>query len=263
MIKKINRKLVILLCLVLVSCHTSKKVVYIQDVVDGTTKKVVPYQGIVIQPKDMLSIVVSSSKPETAAIYNLPLVTHYAGNAQMVSGYQQGLLGYLVDTEGNINFPILGKMKVSGLTRIQLSETIKKKLIEEDQLKEPIVTVAFLNFRISILGQVAKPGTFNIGNDQITLQEALGLAGDLTIYGSRDNITVQREEGDKIVFHQVDLRSSAFINSPVFYLQQNDVVIVQPNKTMAARSRINENNRVSTWISIASLLTTITVLIVK
>ena len=256
-----NRKLLILLCFVFVSCNTSKKVAYMQDVVNGTTKKIVPYQGIVIQPKDLLSIVVSSRNPELSTNFNLPLMTYQAGNAAMISSYQQKMLGYLVDMDGNIDFPVLGKIKVAGLTRVQLSETIKQRLIQEDQLKYPIITTEFLNFRISVLGEVRSPGTFYINNDYITLQEALGLAGDLTIYGRRDNVTVQRKVDDKITFYQVDLRSDAFINSPVFYLQQNDIVIVSPNKTLAARSRINENKTLGVWVSLASFLTTLAVLI--
>jgi polysaccharide export outer membrane protein len=258
-----NRKLVILLCFVLVSCNTSKKVVYIQDVENGMTKKIIPYQGVVIKPKDIISIVVSSKNPGAAAVYNLPLVTYQAATAEMAYGYQQKMLGYLVDMEGYIVFPVLGKLKVSGFSLLQLSETIRQKLIQEDQLKEPVVTVEFMNFRISVLGAVSSPGTFYISNDQITLTEALGRAGDLTIYGKRDNITGQRNEGDEIVYYQVDLRSTDFVHSPVFYLQQNDVVIVSPNKTIAARSRINENKSLSVWVSVASFLTTVAVLLTR
>jgi len=258
-----NRKLIIFLCSVLVSCNTSKNVVYIQDVVNGATKQIVPYTGIAIQPKDLLSIVVSSRNPILATNYNMPLITYQAGTAEMISSFQQKMLGYLVDMDGNIDFPVLGKIKVAGLTRIQLSETIKQKLIQEDQLKDPIVTIDFLNFRISVLGEVRSPGTFYINNDRITLQEALGMAGDLTIYGKRDNVIVQREIDDKITFYQVNLGSKAFIDSPAFFLRQNDVVIVSPNKTMAARSRINENKMLSVWVSLASFITTLAVLLIK
>ena len=255
--------IITLLCFVLVSCNTSKKVAYVQDVANGATKNVTPYQGVVIKPKDVVSIVVSGKNPESVVVYNLPLVTYQVANAEMAYGYQQKMLGYLVDMDGTVILPVLGKMQVAGLTLLQLSETIRQKLIEEDQLKEPVVTAEFMNFRISVLGEVSRPGTFYISNDQITLQEALGRAGDLTIYGKRDNVTVQRVEGGKVVYYQVDLRSADFVHSPVFYLQQNDVVIVSPNNTMAARSRINENKSLSVWVSVASLLTTITVLLVN
>jgi len=260
---KMNRIIIILLCAVLVSCNTSKNVVYIQDVSNGHTKRVTPYQGVTIKPKDIILIVVSSKNPEAAVVYNLPLITYQAANAEMVYGYQQKMLGYLVDMEGNIIFPVLGKLNVSGLTLLQLSETIRQRLIQDDQLKDPVVTSEFMNFRVSVLGAVSSPGTLFISNDQITLTEALGRAGDLNIYGRRDNVTVQRNEGDRIVYYQVDLRSADFVHSPVFYLQQNDVVIVSPNKTLAARSAINENKSLSVWVSIASVLTTVIVLLTK
>ncbi len=259
-----NCKFIILLCLVLVSCHSEKKVVYMQDVANGATEKVGINAGIVVQPKDMLAIVVSSQNPELAMAFNLPLLTFQAGSTQSASSYSQRLLGYLVDLEGNIDFPILGKLKVAGLTRDQLSEMIKQKLIRENLIKDPIVTTEFVNFKISVLGEVRNPGMFVIENDRITILEALGRAGDLTIYGKRNDILVHREKDGIVSSYRVDLRSEeALLRSPVYYLQQNDVVYVEPNKTRAGQSRINENRSMGMWISLASLLTSMAVLFFK
>ncbi len=257
-------KLVILLfCCALISCHTSKKVTYLQDVADGASEKIVPNEGIVIQPRDLLSIVVSSKNPELVAPLNLPLVSYYAGSSAFSAGESQKLLGYMVDQDGNIDFPILGKLKVAGLTRLQISDMIKLRVIKEDLLKDPIVTTEFLNFRVSILGEVVSPGTYQVGNDKVTIFEALSMAGDLTIFGKRDDIVVVREKNSIRTFYRVDLRSQKIFSSPVYYLQQNDIVYVVPNKTKSAQSRINENKSVGLWVSVASLLMSMTVLFLK
>jgi polysaccharide export outer membrane protein len=255
-----NYKLIILLSLVLVSCHTEKKIVYMQDATDGAIEKIGVHAGIVVQPKDVLSIVVSSKNPELAISFNLPLQTYQAGSTDLSSMYTQRILGYLVDMEGNVNFPVLGKLKVAGLTRDQLSELVRQRLIKEGLIKDPIIVTEFMNFKISVLGEVNDPGAFTVDGDRITILEALGKAGDLTIYGKRDNVLVRREKDGIVNFHRVDLRSEALLRSPVYYLQQNDVVYVEPNKTRVGQSRINENRSMSMWISLASLLTSMAVL---
>jgi polysaccharide export outer membrane protein len=234
-----------------------------QDAADGATEKIGLHAGIVVQPKDVLSIVVSSKNPELAMSFNLPLQTYQAGSTDLTSMYTQRILGYLVDVEGNINYPVLGKLKVAGLTRDQLSEMIKQKLIQEGLIKDPILVTEFMNFKISVLGEVNGPGAFTVEGDRITILEALGKAGDLTIYGKRDNVLVRREKDGIVNFHRVDLRSEALLHSPVYYLQQNDVVYVEPNKTRAGQSRINENRSMGMWISLASLLTSMAVLFLK
>jgi polysaccharide export outer membrane protein len=254
-------KLIVLSCCILVSCNSSKKIAYLQDANDATTQQIEDNQGIVIQPQDVLSIVVSSKNPELAMTFNLPLHSYQAGSVTSASSYTQRLLGYLVDMEGNIDFPVFGKIQVAGLTRFQLSETIKQRLIRENMIKDPIVITNFMNFRISVLGEVKTPGIFNIEeNDKITIFEALSKAGDLTIYGKRDVVLVRREVGDTVIFHRVDLRSKNVLHSPVYYLQQNDVVYVEPNKAMAGRAKINENRSMNLWISMASLIVSLAVL---
>ncbi|MDR3246371.1 MAG: polysaccharide biosynthesis/export family protein [Prevotellaceae bacterium] len=263
--KSLNFFNLLLLCLLLFSCNTSKKIVYLQDSVDGVPEKTEPNLGIVIQPKDMLSIVVSSKTPELAAQFNLPLASYQAGSEITSSGSNSRLLGYVVDNEGNIDFPTLGKLKVAGFTRWQLSGMIKQKLIDDGQLKDPIITIEFMNFRVSVIGEVGSPGTYNVTGDRVTLFEALSLAGDLTIHGKRDNVSVIREKNNERTAYKVDLRTKNLFNSPVYYLQQNDIVYVEPNKVRAGQSTINENNfkSVSLWMSMASFLITLTLLFVK
>ncbi|MDR2886862.1 MAG: polysaccharide biosynthesis/export family protein [Bacteroidales bacterium] len=244
------------------SCNTAKKVIYMQDAPDGMTKETGAYAGIVVQPKDILSIVVSSRNPELAMGFNLPLQQYQAGSSEATFSYQQRLIGYQVDMEGNIDYPVFGKLKVAGLTREQLSSMLKQRFIQEGQILDAIVTTEFMNFKISVLGEVRNPGTFNIDDDRITLLEALGRAGDLTIYGRRDNVLVRRETGGHTAFHRVDLRTEALMTSPVYYLQQNDVVYVEPNETSSARSRINENRSVNVWISLTSVMISLASMII-
>lgn len=250
---------------IITSCNTSKEIVYLQDIQTGTKEKVDSSHGIVIQPKDMLSIIVSSKDPQLASMFNLPVVSYQAGSEIVSGGQQQRLLGYVVDEKGFINFPILGRIEAAGYTRWQLQEKIKKEIISRDLLKDLVVTVEFMNFKISILGEVTNPGSYKIEGDKVTILEALSMAKDLTIFGRRDQVYVIREENNTRTTYQVDLRSTDLFKSPVYYLKQNDIVYVQPNKVKAGQSTINENNikSVGLWISIASLLSSVGVLIVN
>ena len=202
---------------------------------------------------------VNSKNPELALPFNMPMISYQIGSQ---SSPQQRVLGYLVDTNGEIDFPILGKMHVAGLTRLQLTELIKQRLTEEDLIKDPVVTVQFLNYKVSVMGEVNRPGSFNISGDRITLLEALSMAGDLTIYGRRDRVAVIREnDGQRTILYH-DLRSSDVFNSPCYYLQQNDIVYVEPNNSKAGQSEINQNKSVGVWLSAGSILVSIVSLIV-
>lgn len=236
-----------------------------QDVRVDTPVEVSVNQGIRIQPQDMLSIVVSSKTPELAMIFNLPVVSYQAGSEVVSGAGSQRLLGYVVDNNGEIDFPVLGKIKVAGLTRWEVQEYIKKTIIDAGLMKDLVVTVEFMNFKISIMGEVNSPGTYTINGDKVTLLEALSMARDLTIYGKRDGVYVVREENGVRTTYNVDLRSVSLFDSPVYYLRQNDVVYVEPNKVRAGQSTINENSlkSVSLWISIGSFLTSLAVLIFK
>lgn len=250
-----------LICMVvlLAACSAPKEVLYLQDISLIKEEAIDKSYEVIIHKDDLLAIIVNSKDPELALPFNMPLVSYQIGG-QNVS--QQQLVGYLVNQDGNIDFPILGEIHVEGLTRMQVTELIKKRLIEEELIKDPIVTVQFLNFKVSVIGEVGRPGTFDISGDRITLLEALSMAGDLTIYGRRDRVAVIREKDGKrsILYH--DLRSSDIFQSPCYYLQQNDIVYVEPNNAKTGQSRINSNNSVGVWLSGVSVLASITSLLV-
>ena len=160
---------------------------------------------------------------------------------------------------------MLGKVHVAGLSRWQLQEKIKGELRSRDLLKDMVVTVQFVNFKISILGEVKNPGSYTIEGDKVNILEAISMAGDLTIYGVRDQVYVVREEAGERIVYNLDLRSTDIFSSPAYYLKQNDVIYVRPNVTKAGQSNLNENSlkSVGLWISIASMLTSVATLIVS
>lgn len=258
-----NRKLSIQLVslffvLLLTACTSSKKILYLQDVQPLKQQDIENQYEVKIHNDDLLAILVNSKNPELALPFNMPLISYQLGYQ---NNYTQRILGYLVDSDGNIDFPILGKIHVAGMTRKELTEYLKQRLMDEDYIKDPIVTVQFLNFKISVMGEVNRPGSFDISSDRITLLEALSKAGDLTIYGRRDRVAVIREvDGVRTILYH-DLRSSDIFQSPCYYLQQNDIVYVEPNKAKTGQSRINQNNSVSVWTSVISVLTSIVTLI--
>ena len=256
--------LMAMLALALASCNTSKKIVYFQDIQVNRPEAITEARDITVQPKDQISILVSSKDPQLAALFNLPRVQYRVGdnNMQNTNG---DVSGYTLDTEGYIDFPVLGRLYVAGMTKSEIASFIKKRLMDENLINDPVVTVEFMNLYYSILGEVNSPGKYMITKDQITLLEALSMAGDLTIYGKRDAVFVVREEDGQRVTHWVDLRTQDLFHSPVYYLKQNDVIYVQPNKVRAGQSTINENSvkSVSLWISIASFLSSLGVLLFK
>ena len=171
-----------------------------------------------------------------------------------------------MDSKGDIDFPVLGKLHVQDMTREEVAVYIKKELQSHDLIKDPVVTVEFMNLSVNVMGEVNRPGRYNIDKDHLTILDALSQAGDLTIYGKREKVLVLRNENGKQRVYGINLCSADHLySSPVYYLQQNDVVYVEPNDTKARQSTVNGNNVRSTsfWISLASLLTTISVLIFK
>lgn len=246
------------------ACNTSKKILYLQDVSVNQTDTITNNNAIIrIQPNDMISIVVSSKDAELAVLFNLTRIAYSSGVTELGSANNNQISGYVVDDDGNIDFPVLGSIHVKGLTRRELSVLIKEKLINDNLLKDPVVSVDFLNLSVSVLGEVKSPGKFLLNKDQVSLMEVLSMAGDLTIFGKRDNVLVIREKDGKRTIYSVDLKSADVFSSPAYYLQQNDVVYVQPNNVRAGQSTINENNvkSVSLWVSVASFLTSVTILI--
>ena len=244
--------------------ETYKKINYLQDVTDNTAMAMKENQGIIIQPQDQLSIIVSSRDPRMATAFNLSVSTFYTGSELAANGASQRITGYVVSNEGDINFPSLGMLHVAGLNRWELQDLIKDRLEETGLLKDAVVTVEFLNFKISVLGEVASPGTYNVTGDKITILQALALARDLTIYGQRENVQVIREQNGKRQIYVIDLTNTSIFDSPAYYLQQNDVVYVTPSKVRAGQGEINENyfKSGSFWISLASIsMTTINFII--
>lgn len=250
------------------SCTSVKNISYFQDLEPGVAEQMGAPLEIRIRPNDKISIVVNSKDAELSNLFNLPIVSHRIGRSSESSlNYSsQQVSGYTVDMQGDIDFPVVGKVHVAGLTRAEIAAHIKHTLIAEDLVKDPVVTVEFMNLSFSVLGEVNSPGRFYIDRDGMTLLEAIGMAGDLTIYGKREDVYVLRDEQGVQVSYRVDLTSARQLYaSPVFYLQQNDVVYIEPNTVRARHSTVNGNNVRSTsfWLSLASLLTTITVLLVK
>ena len=252
---------------VLSSCGSSKQVVYFQDLKPGETEIKLPeVKAITIRPEDKISIIVNSRDPQLTDLFNLPYVTRQLGQSSNTysTGTSQGVSVYTVDANGEIDFPVLGKVYVAGMKREEIAEYIKSELIKENLVKDPVVTVEFANLCISVLGEVNNPGRFNIDRDRLTVLDALSMAGDLTIYGNRYKVMVLRQEGDVQRVYGLDLTSGEHVySSPAYYLQQNDVVYVEPNAVKARQSTVNGNNvrTTSFWISLASLLTSEAILI--
>lgn len=252
------------LAMILSSCGSVKDIAYFQNRVVNHPEQIDKHAGIVIQPKDMLSIVVSSRNPELVAMFNLPVISYQAGSEVVTSSYQQRLMGYVVDNDGMIDFPVLGPIKVSGFTRWELSELIKNKLINDGLLTDAVVTVEFMNFKVSVIGEVNAPGTYTIQGDKVTILQAISLARDLTIFGLRENVAVIRERDGERVIYEVNLCDVSMFNSPAYYLQQNDVVYVQPSEIKARQSTTDDKSlrMTSIFVSGGSLLVSLASLII-
>jgi len=253
--------LAILSLFLITSCVSRKEIVYFQGL-EKAEAKIDQQKGnsLRIKHNDLLTISVSAAEQEAAMPFNLPVIGVPQGGSELgglsVNGRQQ-LQTYLVDSEGNIEFPVLGTMHVAGLNRQQLSRKLKEEITE--YVQDPIVNVRLVNFQVSVLGEVTRPGTFDVRDEYLSLPKALGFAGDLTIYGRRDNVLVMREEGGKKIHEYLDLTDPNVINSPFYYLQQNDVVYVEPNGAQMQSASYNRNAGV--YISIASVLISLAVLI--
>lgn len=249
------------------SCAMQKQVSYFQDIMEQEQSELDNFKPVTLtmKPGDRLSILVNTQDPRLTSLFNLAIVSQQVG---LDTGYDQarGLSGYTVDTKGNINFPVLGEIHVEGMTREAISELIKEKLQSGELVKDPVVTVEYLNLNISVMGEVNKPGKYDIKRDQFTVLDALSMAGDLTIYGERKNVLVLRNDGEKQQIYKLDLTSAnGLYSSPAYYLRQNDVVYVKPNASKIRQSTVAGNtiSNPSFWLSVASVMSTIAVLIFK
>lgn len=256
---------ILLIVCLMFGCASPKKVIYFQDIATSSEENIEQDYALRFQPDDRIGITVNSKDMELAFPFNLPVITTQLSSSadptQMSGGYR--LQGYVVDADGTIDFPMLGKLSVIGLSRMELKEMIENRLKEENYLTDPIITISYQNFKVAVMGEVLRPGTFQITTDRVTLLDVLSLSGDLTIYGKRDRVLVIRErDGVRNVFVN-DLRSKTLFSSPAYYIQQNDIVYVEPNKAKIGQSEINQNNTVSTWISMLSFITSLAVMIIK
>lgn len=262
----IKKFLITISCCALLTGCKAPQISYFQDIQPGTEAIVSTPQSIRIQPGDKLSILVSSKNPELAYLYNLPIVGHYQASVSNASPSFSQIASYAVDEDGNINFPILGKMHIANMTRSEVAQYVRNQLVNTNQVKDATVTVDFLDLYFSVMGEVKSPGQFVIDKDQITLIDALSRAGDLTIFGRRDNVLVTRQENDKRITYRIDLTNAKQLYaSPAFYLRQNDIIYVQPNSKRARESTAvgNTFTQPTFWVSVASLLLSVAILIKK
>ncbi|HEY0054003.1 MAG TPA: polysaccharide biosynthesis/export family protein [Pedobacter sp.] len=231
------RKLVLASFIVVLhtSCVSTEKAVYFNGQGDATLPSNITVPQTVITSNDLLSINVSSLSPTASAVFNAPNIT-YSNTTTNITGGPVQASGYLVDAEGNIQFPILGTIKAAGLTENALRSQIIKGILDKKLLVDPIVTVRHLNFKVTVLGEVGNPTVINVPSEKITLLEALGLAGDVTIYGKKENVLLIREENGQKIIKRLNLNTSEIFNSPYYYLRSNDIVYVEPNKAKVAGS---------------------------
>ena len=247
----------VLLTLLLAGCST-KDIAYIHDAPRDSSEVLTGQFTKGIQPNDQLHIYVESATPESAVQFNQETNRTADMGTAKVAGSSSNL-GYLVNQDGDIVFPILGRLHVAGMTHRELATMLEQRLISEGYITDPVVTVRLLNFKVSILGDVSQPTQLHIDGERVTIFEALSMAGDLTIYGQRKNVTVVREENGVRTIGTLDLSSKEVFNSPYYYLHQNDMVYVEPNKKKKrdANRDLTMLSVISTVTSIASLMMTI------
>ena len=235
----------------LISCASKKDVVYFQNAGDYETIVSDNSHTNKFKIDDVVTINVSTLDPQASLPFNL-----FKGAEE--GGFRPEQLDYIIDKNGEIDFPVLGSVKIVGLSPEETKLLIKEKL--NSYLKDPIINIRLKNFTVSVLGEVARPGTYPVNGEQITVLEAIGLAGDLTIKGMRKNVMVIRDFNGTKVYTRIDLTQKESLNSPVYYLTQNDVVYIEPNKSAITSSALD--NRASIWVSIATVLITSTVLFI-
>ena len=247
---------------VLSSCNTPKNITYFMDLQDTSkiySQAIKESYEAHIQPDDIIEIIVNSINPQATAIFNLgnntPVVPGANSNTSALvttNAVNTSPRGYLVSREGVVDFPVLGKINAKGLTMSQLKDTLVKKL--DTYLKDPIVNVRLLNYKITVLGEVTRPATYNLQSERVSIIDAIGMAGDLTIFGKRENVLLVREENGQRNFIRMNLNSSKIFESPYYYLKQNDVVYIEPNKSKIAATDTQMIRNISIFTSIITLL---------
>jgi len=251
----------LVVALILTSCGSSKNVAYFKNADEVSLEKSRVLYDARIMPKDVLSITVNTTDPEAATPFNLTVATTQSVSLRMNSTSTAVLQSYIVDNDGNIEFPLIGKVHLGGLTKNEAEQVILNKIKPYMNSTEvPIVTVRMINYKISVIGEVNRPGMFTVGNEKINILEALAQAGDLTIYGVRDRVKLIREDATgKKEIHMLNLNDANIINSPYYYLQQNDIVYVEPNKVKSQNSSVG--SMTTLWFSATSILISLTSLL--
>lgn len=273
--KHLSRLLLIVVAVTAVGCKSPKNVTYFQDLQTGSIP-IPAANPIKIRPGDKISIVVSTPDPTLSALFNLPIngnrITQGGAQSAQVARYRAyegtaaGMSYYTVTPQGEIDFPMLGMLKIEGMTRSELCGYIKGELMGRNLVKDPTVTVEFLNVGVNVMGEVRMPGRYDVNTDDLTIVDVISLAGDINLTGRADKVLVMRKNGDKLDTYRVDMTNAAeLVKSPAYYLQQDDVVYVEPTEVRKRQATINGNTALSAgfWVSIASVLTSICVLIFK
>jgi polysaccharide export outer membrane protein len=266
-----NLTMAVLAAALLWSCATPTNIAYFQDMEESQVLQNQKVTPIRLKPMDQVSIIVNTRVPEVTAMFNMPYYTNRIGETQSLtsaSGTNYSLSatnisGYTLDADGNIDFPVLGKINLAGKTREEAANYVKDLIIASKQTKEAVVTVEFMNLGFSVLGEVTRPGRYKIDRDRFTIFDALGLAGDLTINGQRENVTLVRHNGQADEVFKLNLLDAGQLySSPAFYVQQGDMIYVLPNEKRVRESTVNGNTVRSSsfWISLASLTTSVIVL---
>ena len=254
-----------LLCLILAfmvgitSCSTREKIVYFQDEVSDSLKVCQSNYTPIFKADDFLSVLVTADDPEAATAFNFPQGTQQNFNNGYIVG-NPSMVGYLVNSNGEIKLPVIGTVKVAGLNRMIATSLIEEKL--KEYIKNPVVNIQIQNYKVTVLGDVRNPGTFKIPNERMTVLEAIGLAGDLKMTGSRKNVLVIRDENGKKTEYRLDLTSRSLFSSPAYYLTQNDVVYVEPNTTARSESTLWRTTG-PIFISLTSLVVTTATLLFR
>lgn len=246
-----NIKLLLVgIAILLASCNAQERVLYLQGIESGSEIAIPDNYVMRIKPLDQLVVIVNCKDPELALPFNTSTGYSSVNGTKTSTSNANNLQVMTVDTDGYLDLPVIGRIHCAGLSRDELATKIENTIIDGGYIADPKVNVRFAQLSISVIGEVSAPGHYNIAKDKITIFDALAMAKDLTIYGSREDVAVIREKDGKRVITKLDLRSPEVFNSPCYYLEQNDVVIVSPNKYKAATSEINQNR--SFWISITS-----------
>ena len=252
--KKVCQLALISFLLVLTGCATSRDLLYFQDIDEVSLGQLAKHYELVIKRDDELKIIVSGPDKSVTDPYNMTL-------ADITSGFtthnepETPMMSFVVDTNGDINFPVLGRIHVEGMTRLQLIDYLTEEIGKD--VKNPIVYVSFKNYKITVLGEVNSPGTYTYKTERINVLQALGLAGDLTVAAKRDRILLLREVDGVMQHYALDLRESSLLDSPYFYLQQNDIIYVPPSSTRL----MTKNNGPSVWGAVLSSISTVIAII--